>query len=357
MNAHMKRIIFWIILGGIALIAGVIVFQLLGTYWYLRSPERVVHGAFERLVDAKSFDLEVRAQDDAKDGLSFNVSGPVDKRLLTAPAADLQFSFAAPRQSFSGSGQAKAKDGKIYLNFDRVDGLPKVLPDALQSIWAALDVQTLLAVGRDRLFPEATTDFTEADLQAIVAIARRHIPFTPTKTEMPVFIDNVLCTPYQVVLSRPALLAIFTEIKTAVKGAPLSADEQAELARVVGALPSVTGEVWIAQNDGSLREALLVAHTGDSSFHIDLRFSNYDRSVSVAPIAGAQPLISLIRRLAGTSLSGVKLQLPFDIPVPILDVNMGAPTVPESAGGTSKAMGPLPNLIKLFYGTDQLFKP
>ncbi len=353
----MRRIIFWGLLGGIALIAGVIVFQLLGTYWYLRSPERAVDAAFERLADAKGLDFSIQAADDAKDGLSFNVSGSLDKRLLTAPAADLQFSFAAPRQSFSGSGQAKAKDGKIYLNFDRIDGLPKVLPDALQSVWAALDVQTLLAVGRDRLFPEATTEFTEADLQAIVAIAKRHIPFAPTKTETPVFVDNVLCTPYRVVLSRPALLAVFTETKTAVKGAPLSADQHAELVRIVDALPPVTGEVWIAQNDGSLREALLVAKLNDSSFHIDLRFSNYDRSVSVTPIAGAQPLISLIRRLAGTSLSGVKLQLPFDIPVPILDVNMGTPTVPVSAGGTSKTLGPLPDLIKLFYGTDQLFKP
>jgi hypothetical protein len=352
----MRRIILWIILGGIALIAGVIVFQLFGTYLYLRSPERAVDGAFERLVDAKSFDLEVTAQDDAKDGLSFNVSGLVDKRVLTAPVSDLQFSFNAPRQSFSGSGQAQAKDGSIYLRFDRIEGIPKVLPDALQSIWAGLDVQTLLAVGRDRLFPGITTDFTQADLQAIVAIARRHIPFTPIKTEMPVFVDNVLCTPYRVVLSRPALLAIFTETKTAVKGAPLSADEQAELARVVGALPSVAGEIWVAKNDGTLREALLVAKTGDSSFHIDLRFSGYNKSVSVTPPVGAQPLISLIRRLASASLAGVKLQLPFDIPVPILDVNMGVPTVPEPVSGSSKTMGPLPNLIKLFYGTDQPFQ-
>jgi hypothetical protein len=329
----------------------------LGTYLYLRSPERAVDGAFERLIDAKGLDLNVQAADDAKDGLSFNVSGSIDKRVLTAPVADLQFSFNAPRQSFSGSGQARAKDGNIYLRFDRIDGIPKVLPDALGSIWAGLDVQTLLAVGRDRLFPEATTDFTEADLQAIVAIARRHIPFAPTKNELPVFIDNVLCTPYRVVLSRSSMFAIFTETKTAVKGAPLSAGEQAELSRVVDALPPVTGEVWIARNDGSLREALLIAKGATSSFHIDLRFSNYDKPVNVAPPAGVQPLISLIRRLASASLTGVKLQLPFDIPVPILDVNMGVPTVPSPSGGTSKTLGPLPDLIKLFYGTDQLFKP
>jgi hypothetical protein len=101
----------------------------------------------------------------------------------------------------------------------------------------------------------------------------------------------------------------------------------------------------------------LIAKGATSSFHIDLRFSNYDKPVNVAPPAGVQPLISLIRRLASASLTGVKLQLPFDIPVPILDVNMGVPTVPSPSGGTSKTLGPLPDLIKLFYGTDQLFKP
>jgi len=353
----MRRIILFVVLGGIVLIAGVILFQLLGTYWYLQSPTRVVNGAFTHLLDAKSFDLNLEAQDDAKDGLSFNVSGSIDKRVLTAPVADLKFSFQAQGQTFYGNGQAQAKDGNIYLRFDQIAGIPKVLPGALQSIWANLDVNTLLAVARDRLFPEVTNDFTEADLQAIMVIAKKHLPFSPLSSETPVFIDNVLTTPYKVVLDRAVLLDLFAEIKSAVKGAPLDDGEKKELAKIVTGLPPVTGEIWVARNDGTLREALLVAKGSSSSFHLDLRFSNYDKTTTVTPPADSQPLIELVRRLSGTSLSGVKVALPFDIPVPVLNVNMGIPTVPLGTGknGTGKTAGPLPNLIKLFYGTDHPF--
>jgi hypothetical protein len=354
----MRRIILWIILGGIALIAGVVIFQLLGTYWYMRSPDRVVDGAFTRLLDAKSFNVDLRAADDAKDGLSFNVSGPIDKRILTAPTADLQFSFQAPGQSFYGNGQAQAKDGKIYLRFDQIAGIEGVLPGALQSLWAGLDMNTLLAVAHDRFFPETIGNFTEADLQAIVTIAKRHIPFTPTKTGSPTFIDNVLVTPYEVVLDRTALSGLFSEIKTAVKGSPLTDKEKSELNKIVAGFPSVTGEVWVARNDGTLREAILVFKGKSSSFHISARFYDYDKTVKVTPPIDDRPLIELIRRLTGASLSGVKLQLPFDLPVPILNVNEKIPIVPEapSSDGKGKTAGGLPNLLKLFYGTDQLFQ-
>jgi hypothetical protein len=353
----MRRIILWIILGGIILIAMVIVFQLLGTYWYLQSPTRVVNGAFTHLLDAKSFNLNLQAEDDAKNGMSFNVNGPIDKRVLTAPVADLKFSFQAPGQTFYGNGQAQAKDGSIYLRFDQIAGIPNTLPGALQSIWAGLDVNTLLAVAHDRLFPEASGDFTEADLQAIVAIVRRHIPFAPTGSDTPIFIDNVLTTPYNIVLDRAAMLNIFSEIKTAVKGSPLDDNEKAAVAKTVSDLPPITGEIWVSRSDGTLREALLVVKGSTSSFHLDLRFSNYDKTVRVTPPVDHQSLIELIRRLAGTSLSGVKVQLPFNIPVPIANVEMGVPTVPVATGSNEggKAAGPLPNLIKLFYGTDQPF--
>jgi len=354
----MRRIILWIIIGGIVLVAGVILFQLLGTYWYLKSPTRAVNGAFTHLLDAKSFNLNLQAQDDGKDGLSFNVSGPIDKRVLTAPVADLKFSFQAQGETFYGNGQAQAKDGKIYLRFDQIAGIPKVLPGALQSIWAGLDVNTLLAVGRDQLFPEATSDFTEDDLQAIIAMARRRVPFLPVGSGgVPIFIDNVLTTPYKIVLDRAALSDLFLEIKAAVKGSPLDDQEKATLKQTVSGLPPVTGEIWVSRNDGTLKEALLIAKSDASSFHLDLRFSDYDKTVSVAPPTDYQPLIELIRRLSGTSLSGVKLRLPFDFPVPILNINMGVPTLPEATGtgGGTKTPGPLPDLIKLFYGTDHPF--
>ena len=355
----MRRIILWAVLGGIILIAGVTVFQLLGTYWYLKSPTRAVNGAFTHFLDAKSFTLNLQAEDDSKDGLSFNASGPINKQVLTAPVADLKFSFQAQGQTFYGNGQAQAKDGNIYLRFDQIAGIPNMLPGALQSIWAGLDVKTLLAVGRDRLFPETTGDFSEADLQAIVAIARRHIPFSAVGSGgTPIFIDNVLTTPYKVVLDRAAMLDLFSEIKAAVKGSSLDENEKASLAKTVADLPPITGEIWVSKSDGTLCEALLVAKGAASSFHIDLRFSDYDKTVSVAPPVDYQPLIELIRRISGTSLAGIKPQLPFDIPVPILNINMGIPTVPaasETDGKTGKTPGALPDLIKLFYGTDQPF--
>jgi len=354
----MRRIILWSVLGGITLIVVVVVFQLLGTYWYLKSPTCVVNGAFTRLLDAKSFTLNLQAEDDAKDGLSFNVSGPIDKHVLTAPVADLHFSFQFPARSFSGSGEAKAKDGHVYLNFDQISGISNIAPGALRSIWAALDVNTLLAVAADRLFPETTANFSEGDLQAIVMIAKRHIPFAPTKTGSPVFIDNVLVESYGIVMDRPALLALFSEIKAAVKGSPLDAAEKADLEKTVAGLPPATGEAWVARGDGTLREVLLVFKNKGSSFHIDARFSDYNGTVGVTAPAKYEQLIDLIRILAGTSLSGVKMQLPFDLPVPLLNVGMGVPSVPNPSATNKPGndLGPLPNLIKLFYGTDQLFQ-
>jgi hypothetical protein len=352
----MRRVILWIILGGIALIAGIIIFQLLGTYWYLRSPDRAVKGAFIHFLDAKSLRFDLKAADDIKDGLSFNVSGLLDKHLLTAPAADLRFSFQAEGQSFYGNGQAQAKDGKIYLRFDQIAGIPNVLPGALQSIWGGLDVNLLLAVAHDRFFPEANGNFTEADLQAIVVIAKKHIPFTVRESGSPIFINNVLTTPYKIDLDRAALLDLFSEIKIAVKGSSLSGDENKELSRAVAALPSITGEIWVSRNDGSLCEAVFVAKGERSSFHLNFSVTDVDKTVSVAPPVDYKPLVELIRRLSGTSLSGVRVKLPFDLPVPIYDIDMGIPTVPTANdGGGGKTAGPLPNLIKLFYGTDNPF--
>jgi hypothetical protein len=356
----MRRIILWIILGGIVLIAGVIVFQLFGTYLYMRSPARVVNGAFTRLIAAKSFDFTLEAADDAKDGLSFNVSGPLQKQVISKPVADLRFSFQAPDQTFYGNGQAQAKDGQLYLRFDQLIGLPDVLPGALQSLWTGINIDPLLAVGQDNLFPEASGSFTEADLEEVLAIAKRHLPFTPTAQGKPLFLDNALVIPYDIVLDRNALAALIGEIRSAVKDAPLSPKENADLARTVSALPPVSGQVWVSKNDGMLRALVLVVKGDKSSFHLNLRFSNYDRAVMVSPPIGVQPLAELFRRLFGTSLSGMKAKLPFDLPAPIWNIDMDVPVITPAAPGAAgeeQPLGGLPNLLKLFYGTDQLFAP
>jgi len=356
---HMRRLILWIILGGVVLIAGVIIFQLLGTYFYMRSPQRVVDGAFTRFLDAKSFNFSLEGQNDAKDGLLFKVSGSMDKSVITAPIAEIKFSFDAPSQKMVASGQAVANDGKLYFSFDKLVGLNDVLPGTIQSLWTEIGFESLLAVVRDRVFPDATGNFTEADLKEVAVVVKKHLPFSVSSEGKQLFIGNVLVIPYDVILDRKALIKIAKEIKTAVKGEALSSQENIEIEKYFSSMPAVTGQVWVGKKDGMLREMVLVTKGNDTAFHLNLHFSDYDKTVTANPPNGAKPLAELFRRLFGTSLSGVKPKLPFDLPAPIWDINMSIPvvTLPEGgSGGSQKTLGGLPNLLKLFYGTDKLFE-
>jgi len=346
----------WIILGGIALIAAVVLFEVLGAVWYLRSPERVVKGAFEHLLNAKSFSLTAEGSDDAPNGMSFKVDGTLDKQQLAKPSADLTFSFQSAGQSFYGNGEAKAKDGELYLRFDQIAGIPGVLPGALRSIWADLNMNALLVVGKDQFFPQATGDLTEADLDAIKDIAIKHIPFIPLGAGDSGWLGLVAVEHYRIGLDRDELKALVGEVKTAVKGSPLSDAEKSDISKTVSALPPVSGEVWVARDDGTLRAAVFTVKNKDSSLHLNLRFSDYDKQVAVEAPLSSQPLIELVRRLTGPTLTNAALKLPFTIPVPIYNVNEPIPVVPNAApGGTGKNLGPLPDLIRLFYGTDTLF--
>ncbi len=354
----MRRFLPWIILGGITIIAAIVAVKEVGTLLYLRSPERVVAGAFTHLLNAKSFTVALEAADDAPNGLSFKVGGMLDKRQLAKPVADLDFSFQTAGQGFYGNGQAKAKDGEIYLRFDQIAGIPNVQPGALQAIWADLNVGALLTVGRDQLFPQATGNLTEADLVAIKEIALKHIPLIPLGKGDSGWLGLVAVEHYRIGLDRDELKALVIEIKTAVKGSELGDAERNDVAKTVAGLPSVTGEVWIARNDGTLRAAVITAKGKESTFHLNIRLSDYDKQMAVDAPAVSQPLIELVRRLSGPTLGNAAVKLPFTIPVPIYDARAQIPEISGTASsGPAKNLGGLPNLIRLFYGTDTPFAP
>jgi hypothetical protein len=353
----MLRSLPWIILGGIALIVAVIVAPILGTYFYLRSPQRVVTNAFVRLLEAKSFAFDLQLEQATKDGFSLNSKGALDKSLLSKPLADLTFSFQSG-QSFYGNGEARAKDGQLYLRFAQIAGVPEVLPGALQSVWAGIGMDALIAVGKEQVFPQAAGNLTEDDLQAIRAMIEKHVPVTAVGYGKAATIDYLPTMHYAVQLDRVAAREMAAEIKAAVKGAPLSAEEQAALARQIAALPPINGEIWVAKSDGRLAAAVVVIGKGDPTTHLNVGFSRYDQPVIAEAPMDSRPLIELVRRLIGNTLSKVTLRLPFEIPAPILDIEMKIPTVDLPAGGRSGApenLGGLPDLIKLFYGTDKPF--
>lgn len=354
----MRRFIPIIIIGGVLLVVGAIVAPLIGTYFYMRSPQKAVEGAFQKLIAAKTFKFSLEAAEDRKNGVSYEVSGSLDKKTVTQPAGDLVFSFNVPDIKFSGEGKARAHEGIVYLQFEKVSGMPDVAPTAFGDIWSGVGVDALLAFAKDLTLPEAAGNLTEDDLQEILSIAKKHLPFAVVRKGAPTFMDNVLVNPYDIVLDRAALNALFTEIKTEVKGSLLDKKEKDAIDGFVSSVPSMVGQVWVSQSDGTLRGMLLIAKNGDYSFHMNLRFSDYDKTVPVAAIPqNAKPLFELIRRLFSTSLAGVKPRLPFDLPVPIYNINMGLPEVSLPAGGNQQNVKPgaLPNLIRIFYGTDKPF--
>jgi hypothetical protein len=353
----MLRSLPWIILGGIVLIVGVIITPLLGMYFYLRSPQRVVTGAFEKLLEAKSFSFDLQAEQAEKDSFSLNVGGSLDKRSLVSPISQAEFSFRSG-QSFYGNGEVRAKDGQIYLRFDRVVGIPNLLPGALQSMWTGIGVDALLAVGKEKVLPQSTGNMTEEDLQAIKAIVEKHLPIIAVGSGKDAVIDSVPALRYSIGLDRVEALEMISEIEAAAKGAPLSDEERAAAKQAVSALPTFTGDVWVFKSDGRLAACVIVVGRGDQAMHLNMKFFRYDQPVVAEAPINSRPLIELIRRFIGSTLSGVSLKLPFEIPMPILKMEVKMPTVDLPVGGTGAApenLGELPDLIKLFYGTDHPF--
>jgi len=353
----MLRSLPWIILGGIALIVGVIVVPVLGTYFYMRSPQRVVIGAFVKLLETKSLAFELQLEQETKDGFSLNAKGALDKRQLSEPAADLAFSFQAG-QSFYGNGVARAKDGQLYLRFDQVVGIPDLLPGALQSTWADIDMSALIAVGKERVFPLSSGNLTEEDLQVMKMMIEKHIPVAAVDSGVAATVDHLPTMHYRIELDRAAARDMAAEIQAAVKGAPLTADEQGALGRQVALLPPINGEIWVAKGDGRLAAAVIVIGRGDHATHLNVKFSRYEQPVAIDLPVDSRPLIELVRRLIGNTLSKVTLKLPFEIPAPILDIEMKIPTLNLPSGGNGgpqEKTGGLPDLLRLFYGTDKPF--
>lgn len=354
----MAKSLPWIILGGITLIVTVIVVQVLGAILYLYSPDRVVRGAFSSILEAKSFAVKLEVTDDAPAGLSLKADGVLDKQQLSKPVADLKFSFQNSGHSFSGNGIAKATDGEVYLRFDKIVGIPEVLPGALQSVWADLNVDTLLVVGKENLFPQAAGNLTEADLQAVKEIALDHIPFKSASKGESGHIGLETVMHYKVELDRDALTALLMEINTAVKGSALTKEERVGVSKMVGNLPSVTGEIWVAKEDGTMRAAVISVKGKDSTVKINIHLSDFNRPLAVDTPPNAKPLIDLVRKLTGPTLGNSSIRLPFTIPVPIYDIDQKIPEITGPASvDTGEDLGGLPNLIRLFYGTDKLFAP
>jgi hypothetical protein len=353
----MRRFLPWIILGGVALFVIVIMAQILGTYFYLKSPERAVAGAFAKLLHAKSFRIDLEAAQQAPHGFSLRTEGGIDKRVITRPVADMVFSFQAPDQSFYGKGDLKAVDGKLYLRFSEIAGIDGLLPGSLQAIWAGMDMQTLVAIAKEGLFPESEGSLTEDDLKTIAQMAAEGMPIAVYGKGEMTWVGTDQAMRYPVRVDKTKLSALISEINAAVKGAPLSGDENRHIARAVASYPEISGEVWIGRSDGRLLAMTAIVGQDERALHVSAKISRYDQPVAAEAPLDPQPLITLFRRAFGSTLGGMKMKLPFDLPVPIWEIEQNIPQVdlPPGEKGGEGGLGGLPDLVKLFYGTDKPF--
>jgi len=350
----MFRALPWIILGGIALIAAIVVAHLVATFLYLQSPERVVRGAFERLLDARSVQVNLLAEEEAPNGASFKVDGAVDISTLIMPIGALSFSFQTPGQAFYGNGEARLEDGQIFLRFAQIAGLPGVLPGALQSIWAGVDVGTLLLSGQTAVLPAASGSFTEDDLQAFKAMLRRHPPLRPASKGTTERLEGAPVLHYPIEIDRQELIAFMTEVHEAVSGAPLTAPQKAGIERAVRNTPGVRGEAWIAKGDGTLRAVRLVFTRGEQAapFHVTVLLSRYNEPVSADAPLGARSLFDLLGRLFGPSLTGSARELPFALPLlPKPGETVAGPEEAAKRGERDTDGDGLSDVAELFYNT------
>jgi len=349
----MLRALPWIIIGGVSLVLAVIIAQLIGTAIYLNSPDRVVRGAFQNLIDARSVRVSLLVDEEGQDGGSLKVDGAIDKSDVLKPLGKFDVSFQTAGQAFYGSGELRLKDGQMYARAQEIAGLPGVLPGSLQSIWAGLNVQSLVAAGERRVTPDIVAAFTDEDAHTLIRIVRDHIPVRPSGTPNTELLENTRVLHIPVTIDAADSVSLVSALEFALYDQARVDKDAPAVRAATAAVTGVLAEVWVAKNDGTLRAMRVVlTPKGGRPLHIALLLSHYNEPVAVDSPLDARPLAELLARLFGPTLKTGATRLPFALPVFQLPGEATSAADIKKFGDRDTDGDGLSDEAEIFYGTN-----
>lgn len=217
-----RRNYIWIILSGITLISVIILAELIATIIYLRSPERVVAVAFQKLIDTKSYSFSVNA-DEAKGGLVASLSGDIDQKSPTRPVASADFSFIMDGR-YSLKGKIAAADGKAFVQFENTGGLPVGLASALGKAWTGVDVSSLIFLAEENAL-SFSSRLNDADINVILAALKKNIPFRVAGKENDEMLGNVYVVRYPIAFDKISAVNFINDLHILFEGQKISEDK------------------------------------------------------------------------------------------------------------------------------------
>jgi len=241
------------------------------------------------------------------------------------------------------------------LRFADLTGLPGVKPTALSGIWAALEMQSVVAAGEAKLTTASLSSLTPEDAAALLAIVKRHVPvkLSGVATVGKLKGEDVLDFP--VALDRASLVSLTIEIRTAIEGKELTPDLLQKVYDDVAALPEMTGDAFVGKKDGTLHGVVFIIHRTDGApQHVSINLSKYNQPVTTEAPQDARSLAELLARVFGPTLTGGAKHLPFELPTLPLP-GQSISIIGESGGkhGDRDTDGDgIPDGAELFYGTN-----
>jgi hypothetical protein len=297
----MRRNYLWIILSGIILISVIILAELITTIVYLHSPERVVAGSFQKLINAKSYTFSANA-DDGYAALTASFSGDVDQKQPTRPAGEASFSFDLGSQ-FSLQGQVTAADGKAYIKFEKTGGLPVGFVDALGSAWAGVDVSALYLLAEENAL-SFSSPLNDTDIGVILMALKNNLPFRATGNGGDEMLGNTYVVRYPVSFDKNAAVGFLYELHGLFQKQNISEDKYKAAVSFVTNVAAFGGTVWVAKNDGTLRALQLVIPLSVGGYlDLTVSFSDYNKKVSPAVPDKSTPLQGILKGVFAPTLN------------------------------------------------------
>jgi hypothetical protein len=356
----MRRYVLWIILGGVIIVSAVVLAELIGTIVYLRSPEKAVAGAFEKLIDAKSVSFNITA-DRAKDLVTASAAGSLDKSSPTAPELIADFSYSAENH-YSVKGSLVASAGQVFVKFSDTVGLPPELARSFGSAWVGAAVNTLYLIAEDD-FISLRSNLTDSDLAAIASALNGNLPLRAAGKGQDEMLENTYVVRYPVVFDRSAAVAFTNNLRGLLKDQKVSDEKFGQIVAALNAVQDFGGDVWIAKTDGTLRAARFAVPFGaGDNLNVLASFSDYDKKVEATAPERFLPAADLFRGLyaptLGAAPSADLSATPYGPAVqtlvnpPAVDLKKSAGLELNAAADTNGGGGLMDAILRFFYGSN-----
>ncbi len=356
----MRKRIFWIILAGITLIAMIILAELVATIIYLRSPDRVVSGAFLKLIDAKSLSYSIDAEDSVI-AASGKLRGDMDWKSPTNPIAEASFSFRMG-DAVAVSGSVLAAGGKAFVKFDEAKGIPQDFMAALKGDWVSADVVSLyLLAGENAVSLDSY--LSDADVDIIIGTLKKHLPLAAAGKGEDELLGNVYVARYPIAFDKKAALAFIDELHGLLNGQDVSEAKFAAIREAISAMPDWGGDAWVGKADGMLHAMRLALPMGGAErFNLVFSFSDWNKKVESAAPSGSVAIYDLLKRVysptlgLGSGSSKPQMTLPEAIrpltEIPTVESKSGAGLAPGVQANRPGGGGLIDALLRLIYGSN-----